>query len=67
MHSNVWGMNCKPGRQESAISKASVRADHPPMCLKCRISAQQFNVVAMIFSIKRWGIIMSAIVMFRLP
>ena len=28
------GMACKPGRQESVISKASLHADHPPMCLK---------------------------------
>ena len=25
---------CKPGRQDSAISKASLHASHPPMCLK---------------------------------
>ena len=35
------GMACKPGRQASAISKASLHADHPPMCLqklcKCTI------------------------------
>ena len=28
------GVACKPGRQESVISKASLLADHPPMCLK---------------------------------
>ena len=28
------GVACKPGRQESVISKASLHADHPPMCLK---------------------------------
>ena len=28
------GAACKQGRQESAISKASMHADHPPMCLK---------------------------------
>ena len=28
------GVACKPGRQESVISKASLHADHPPMCVK---------------------------------
>ena len=31
----MWrGVACKPGWQESAIGKASLHADHPPMCLK---------------------------------
>ena len=30
------GVACKPGGQESAIRKASLHADHPPMCPKMR-------------------------------
>ena len=47
------GGACKPGLQEIAISNASL---YPPMCLKCRVSAQWFNT-AMLPSVKRWGII----------
>ena len=34
MRSNAGGVACKPGLQASAIRKASLHADHPPMCLK---------------------------------
>ena len=37
------GVACKPGRQDSAISKASLHADHPSMCLKmlCKCTINQ--------------------------
>ena len=50
------GLACKPGRQEIAISEASLHADDPPICLKCRVCAQLFNI-AMLLSVKRRGII----------
>ena len=56
------GLACKPGWQESAIGKASLHADDPPICLKCRVCAQLFNI-AMLLSVKRRGII-SAMVLF---
>ena len=56
------GGACKPGLQASAIRKASLHADHPPICLKYCVSAQKFNT-AMLLSVKRWGII-SVIILF---
>ena len=64
MRSNEGGVACKPGLQASAIRKASLHADHPPMCLKCCVNAQKFNT-AMLLSVKRWGII-SVIILFYL-
>ena len=34
IRSSAGGVACKPGLQASAIRKASLHADHPPMCLK---------------------------------
>ena len=59
------GVACKPRRQESVISKASLHADHPPMCLNCCVSAQWFNT-AMLPSVKRWGIISATILFYLL-
>ena len=56
------GVACKPGRQESTIKQAILHADHLPMCLKCRVSAQWFNT-AMLPSVHKWCII-SAVVCF---
>ena len=38
------GLACKPGRQESAIIKVSLHADHPLMCLKlpCKCTMIQY-------------------------
>ena len=64
MRSNEGGVACKPGLQASAIRKASLYVDHPPMCLKCCVSGQKFNT-AMLLSVKRWGII-SVLILFYL-
>ena len=58
------GVACKPGLQAIAIKKTSLHADHPPMCLKCCVSAQKYNT-AMLLSVKRWGVI-SIIILFYL-
>ena len=59
------GMACKPGRQESVISKASLHADHPPMCLKllCKCTVIQYCSASLCK--KKWGII-SATILFDL-
>ena len=64
MRSNEGGVACKPGLQASAIRKASLHADHPPMCLKMLCKCTKFNT-AMLLSVKRWGII-SVIILFYL-
>ena len=62
MRSNEGAVACKPGLQASAIRKASLHADHPPMCLKMLCKSTKFNT-AMLLSVKRWGII-SDIILF---
>ena len=44
MRSNEAGVACKPGPQASAIRKARLHADHPPMCLKmlCKCTKIQY-------------------------
>ena len=44
MRSNEGGVACKPGLQASAIRKASLHADRPPMCLKmmCKCTKIQY-------------------------
>ena len=64
MRTNAGGVACKPGLQASAIWKASLHADHPPLCLKYCVSAQYLNT-AMLLSAKRRGII-SVIILFYL-
>ena len=41
MRSNEGGVACKPVLQASAIRKAILHADRPPMCLKWCVSAQK--------------------------
>ena len=64
MRSNEGEVACKPGLQASAIRKASLHADRPPMCLKLCVSAQKIDT-AMLLSVKKWGII-SVIILFYL-
>ena len=40
MRSNEGVVACKPGLQASAIRKASLHADHPPMCHERTLSRQ---------------------------
>ena len=44
IRSNAGGVACKLGLQASAIRKASLHADHPPMCLKmlCKCTIIQY-------------------------
>ena len=64
MRSNEGGVACKPGLQASAIRKASLHADHPPMCLKMLCKCTKI-ITAMLLSVKRWDII-SVLILFYL-